>query len=162
MFPSLPHRPPTPPNTPGHAVQLNPRSGGIPRSSHLSGRHVLPPSDAQQSLDVVHVGLHMLAGRGQASLPVAEESTGSHMRPQTATNGSECRHEHGHAHVWGHTCLFNMYEHVCASIWGRTVHALIHVWICGHMHVCMWVCICVRIDVYAWNSHDCVCVCRWT
>ena len=84
-FPSLPPPPSTPPDTPGHAVQLSPRSGGIPCSSHLGGRHVLPPSDAQQSLDVVHVGLHMLEGRGQASLPVAEESTGSHVRPQTAT-----------------------------------------------------------------------------
>ena len=35
---------------------------------------------------------------------------------------------------------------------------------CRYVDTCMYACgyVCVRIDVYAWNAHNCVCVCRWT
>lgn len=92
---------------------------------------MLPPSDAQQSLDIVHVGLHMLEGRGQASLPVAEESTGSHVRPQTATRAVSADTNMG-THTCGDTHVPNMYVQVdmntrVQAYGGRTVHALIRV-----------------------------------
>lgn len=60
---------------------------------------MLLPLDAQQSLDVVHVGLHVPEGRGQASFPIAEEGMGSPGRPHIAV----CRRERRRAHTRGET-----------------------------------------------------------
>lgn len=94
------------------------------------------PFDMQQSLDVVRVGLHVLEGRGEASLPVAEEEQGSHVRSYTAMCGSECTCEHRHAHMWGYAraCLIHVCEEIGTCVYahgytcgGRSVHLFIHV-----------------------------------
>lgn len=59
---------------------------------------MLPSSDVQQSLDIVHVALPELESRSSASLPVAGKGTGTRGRKLTSCR-PECRSEHVHVRV---------------------------------------------------------------